>query len=125
MTKNIHKILQELTKALTVEVTKEVTTQLRKSYVNDITAILKDYLNKNEVLGGSNSGWLTLEDIATKYHISVRAVSYKCKQFDIERKQIGRHNLVNETQFLKAHDRPMEKPQFLKQKSLQSSCQDG
>lgn len=116
MSKSISKILYELEKALTVEVTNKVTVLLRETYVNDVTAIIKDYLNKNEVLGVNQTGWLTLNDIAKKYHISVRAVSYKCKQFDVERKQVGRHNLVNEAQFLKAHDRPMEKPKFLQKR---------
>jgi hypothetical protein len=49
-----------------------------------------------------------------KYNVSRKTVNNKCTQFELERKQVGRHNLVNELEFLKAHDKPAEKPSFLR-----------
>ena len=114
MSPNLHKILKAFAKELTVEVTKHVTEQLRESYVVDITAIVKDCLNNNEIYKGSGAGFLTIEAICLKYKVSRKTVNNKCTQFEVERKQVGRHNLVNEIEFLKAHDKPAEKPIFLK-----------
>lgn len=114
MSPNLNKILKAFSKELAAEVTKMVTEQLRESYVADITAIVKDCLNNNELYKGSEVGFLTIEAICLKYKVSRKTVNNKCTQFAVERKQVGRHNLVNELQFLKAHDRPAEKPNFLK-----------
>lgn len=114
MSPNLHKILKALAKELTASVTEQVTQKLRETYVVDITAIVKECLNNNEIYKGSGAGFLTIEAICEKYKVSRKTVNNKCTQFAVERKQVGRHNLVNELQFLKAHDRPAEKPNFLK-----------
>ncbi|MES2138266.1 MAG: hypothetical protein V4511_01060 [Bacteroidota bacterium] len=114
MSPNLDKILKAFAKELTVEVTKQVTERLRDSYVADVTAIVKDCLNNDEIYKGSGGGFLTIEAICLKYKVSRKTVNNKCTQFAVERKQVGRHNLVNELQFLKAHDKPAEKPNFLK-----------
>lgn len=115
MSDRLNKIIKELTKELRSEITIMVRTELRTSLVSDITTIVKECLNNDELHNTKNSGgWITIDDCAEKYHISTRAVGSKIKQFNISRKKIGRHKLLNELEFLTAHDRPMEKPKFLK-----------
>ncbi len=114
MTPNLNKILNALAKELAVDVAKKVTEQLRESYVADVTAIVKECLNSDEIYKSSGVGFLTIEAICLKYKVSRKTVNNKCTQFAVERKQVGRHNLVNELQFVRAHDRPTEKPSFLK-----------
>ena len=111
---NLHKILKALAKELTIEVTNQVTEKLRGSYVADITAIVKECLSNDEIYKSSGVGFLTIEAICLKYKVSRKTVNNKCTQFELERKQVGRHNLVNELEFLKAHDKPAEKPSFLR-----------
>ena len=99
----------QYTKELTVDVAKQVTEQLRESYVADVTAIVKDYLNKNELYTNSEGGWITRAAAAKKYQMSVKTVGDKLKLFKdgvnkIERKKMGRHTMLNEKQFLKAFD---------------------
>lgn len=113
MTPNLNKILRVLVKELTVQVTYEVTKQVRESYVSDVTAIVKECINNSDIKLASNGGWITIEDCATKYHLSRKTVGFKCKLFGIKRKQLGKHKLLNEEQFLEAHNKPMEKPKFL------------
>lgn len=114
MTPQLHKILKALAKELAVEVTKTVTEQLRESYVQDVTAIVKEQLRNDEVLQDSMLGYLTIEALVKKYEVSRQTVSEKCRLFKIERKKSGRNKLVNERQFLDAMQRPVEKPKFLK-----------
>ncbi len=115
MSPNLHKILIALAKELTSEVAKKVTDQLRVSLVGDITAIVKECLNNDELYKSSATGvWITIQDCATKYHTSRKTINNKCTLFNVSRKWIGRHNLLNEQEFLNAHDRPMGKPDFLK-----------
>jgi hypothetical protein len=116
MSPELNKILKALTKELAVEVTRTVTEQLRESYVSDVTAIVKDCLNSNTIYQNSGTGFLTIDAICLKYKVSRKTVNNKCTLFQVQRKQIGKHKLVNELQFVQAHDRPAEKPNFLKKK---------
>ncbi|CAN5536713.1 hypothetical protein BH10BAC1_BH10BAC1_16700 [soil metagenome] len=85
------------------------------SLVRDITTIVTECLNNDKLYNAVTSGvWITINDCADKYHLSTRSVGSKIKQFNISRKRIGQHKLLNEAEFVKAHDRPMEKPAFLK-----------
>lgn len=118
MTPQIQKILKALAKELTIEVTKKVTERLRESYVEDITGIVKDCLKNDEIYKGTETGFLTIEAICEKYKVSRKTVTNKCTLFEVERRRIGKHNLVNELQFFKAHDNPAEKPQFLKDRDI-------
>ena len=116
MSPNLHKILKALAKELTASVTEQVTQKLRETYVVDVTAIVKECFNNDEIYKGSGVGFLTIEAICEKYKVSRKTVSNKCTLFEVERKRVGRHNLLNELEFLKAHDRPVEKPKFLNNK---------
>lgn len=116
MTPNLHNILKALVKELALEVTKQVTEKLRESYVNDITGIVKECLNKNEFYKGSETGFITIEAVMEKYKTSRKTVWYYCKTFNVTRKKVGTHKLVNELEFFKAFDNPAKKPDFLKDK---------
>lgn len=113
MSPNLHSILKAFAKELISEVTAKVTEQLRETYVNDITTIVKSCLNKVEIYKGTNTGFLPIATLCNKYKVSRKTVNNKCTLFGVGRKRVGRHNLVNEQQFLDAHDRPVEKPKFL------------
>ena len=113
MSLNLHKILKALAKELTVEVTNLVTQQLRESYVEDVTGIVKQCLNNDEIYKSSGVGYLTIQAVCEKYKVSRKTVTDKCTLFGIERKKSGKHRLVNEVQFLDALQRPVEKPKFL------------
>ena len=125
MTPELNKILKALAKELTAEVTKQVTERLRESYVADVTAIVKDCLQKNEFLTDAGSGYLTIEAISKKYEVSRKTVTDKCRQFKegaykIGRKWVHGHNTVNEKQYVEACDYSSRKfkPKFLtKQKA--------
>lgn len=97
--------------------------QLRGIIVDDVTAIVKETLQKNVLYSTINAGggWITIEDACKKYKVSRKTVTDKCKifqkgQFMIERKWVGKHNLLNEQQFLKACEQKSGKvvPKFLK-----------
>lgn len=108
MSQKINDILKALTKELGKEVNRQMVDQLRKTYVEDITAIVKDCLNRNELYSSSGE-WITIKHIAKKYHLSLRTVGDHCTMFKsgqhkIERKWIGRHNMINEKQFIAAFD---------------------
>ena len=114
LTNNLNNLLKALVIELTSEITRSVTEQLRKSYVEDITGIVKECLRNDETYRNAGVGFLTANAICEKYKISRTTVSYKCRVFMVERKRVGRHNLINELQFLKTFDKPGEKPKFLK-----------
>lgn len=123
MTTQLHKILLAFAKELEASVTEKVTTRLRESYVADITAIVKDCLNKNELYLNSGDGWIAIQDASSKYRIGRKAIGEMCRlfkegTFKIERKWIGRHNMLNEKQFLAAFDQKARKtkPKFLNRK---------
>jgi hypothetical protein len=118
MTPNLHKILKAFAKELTLEVTKEVTQRLRESYVDDVSAIVKEYLKSNEVYSNSGAKWISLANAAKNYGMSIKSVGRKCQlfktgEYQIERKWIGGHNMLNEAQFLEACTVKMGKPKFL------------
>lgn len=119
MNQNLHKILAVLAKELTAEVTKNVTDRLRETYVEDVKAIVKEYINNNGVYSNSASGWITLNQVAKKYEMTIKSIGRKCLLFktgknQIDRKWVGKHNMLNEAQFLAACDIKMGKPEFLK-----------
>ena len=115
MSDKLNKIIKELAKELKSEIIAKVRNELRLALVGDITTIVTECLNNDKLYNAAAVGvWITIDDCAQKYRISTRSVGSKIKQFNISRKKIGQHKLLNEAEFLKAHDRPMEKPQFLK-----------
>lgn len=123
MTPQLHKILVAFAKELETSVTEKVTQRLRESYEVDITAIVNTCLNKNELISNSGGGWLTINDAITKYRISRKTVTEMCRLFKngdfiIERKWVGKHNLLNEKQFLAAFDQKgrKAKPAFINRK---------
>lgn len=118
MTPEINKIVKAFAKALTTEVTKTVTEQLRESYVADVTAIVKECLRNDEIIKNSGIGYLTIDSLSKKYNVSRKTVGDKCRIFNIERKKSGRMKLVNEKEFLEAMQRPVEKPKFLRSKNV-------
>ncbi len=108
MSQKLNEILKALAKELAKEVNRQVVDQLRKTYVQDITSIVKDCLNRNE-LHSHSAEWVSIKTICQKYQISIRTVGEHCTMFKngqhkIERKWIGRHNMINEKQFIKAFD---------------------
>ena len=113
MTPALQKILKALAKELTVQVTKDVTAQLRESYVADVTAIVKTCIRNDEVLQDSGIGFMTIKALCEKYDVSRQTVSTKCKDFKIERKKAGLNKLVNERQFFDAMQYPTYVPKFL------------
>lgn len=113
MTPAIQKILKSLVKELKSEIASEIRRELRESLEADIVSIVKEVMNSDDLKNSINAGWLTIADLGKKYHISRKTISLKCNLFKVARKQVGRHNLVNETEFLAAHDKPMERPKFL------------
>lgn len=123
MTANMQKILLAFAKEIEVTVTEKVTQRLRDSYVQDITAIVKECLNKNDLYSNSSAGWITIKEVAKKYKLSLRTVGDHCTLFKegehkIERKWVGRHNMINEKQFLEAFGKKGRKPRpdFLNKK---------
>lgn len=51
--------------------------------------------------------FLTIKDAANKYKLSIRTVGEHCTlfkdgEYKIERKWVGRHNMINEKQFMEA-----------------------
>lgn len=81
---------------------------MRETYVQDITAIVKDCLNRNELYSNS-AEWVTIKHISKKYSLSIRTIGQHCSVFKhglhkIERKWIGRHHMINEKQFVAAFD---------------------
>ena len=99
--------LKLVSKELTAEVTKNVTEQLRESYVDDVTAIVKECLQKSEFLVDAGSGYITIEALCKKYGVSRKTVTDKCRQFkegayQITRKWVNGHNTVNEKQYVEA-----------------------
>ena len=124
MTPQLHKSLLAFVKEIEASVTERVTQKLRESYVQDVTAIVKDCLNKHELYSNNGAGWITIKDASVKYKMSVRAVGQHCNlfkggDFKIERKWVGRHNMLNEKQFINAYDHKCRKskPEFLKRKN--------
>ena len=115
MSDKLTKIIKELAKELKSEITAAVRSELRVSLVGDITTLVTECLNNDKLYNATANGvWITIDDCAKKYSISTRSVGSKIKQFNVSRKRIGQHKLLNEAEFVKAHDRPMEKPAFLK-----------
>ena len=125
MTPELNKIFKALEKELTAIVTKQVTAQLRESYVEDVKAIVKDCLKNNDFINEAGSGFITIEALSKKYGVSRKTVTDKCKQFKegflkIERKWVNGHHTVNEKQYVEACDYSSrkEKPKFIsKQKA--------
>lgn len=123
MTPQLHKILIALAKELEASVTEKVTQRLRDSYVQDITAIVSEVLNKTERYINSNICWITIQDAGIKYKLSRKAIGRMCKlfkegAFKIDRKWIGKHNMLNEQQFIQSFDKKgrKSKPRFLTRK---------
>lgn len=108
--KRIDEIIKDFVDRIVVETKKE----LRNTYVQDVQQIVKEQLDKNQVYQGAGSGFLTIEAICEKYKVSRQMVSGKCAEFKVERKKVGKKNLVNEAQFLDACQNPSPKPAFLK-----------
>jgi hypothetical protein len=101
---------------LAKEVNRQIIDHLRETYVADITAIVKDCLKRDELYSHS-SEWMTIQDATKRYHISRKSIGEHCRDFKtgphkIERKQIGRHNMINEQQFLAAYDFKKKKPKL-------------
>jgi len=125
MTANMQKILLAFAKEIEASVTEKVTKRMRESYVQDITEIVKECLNKNELYSNSSAGWITIKDIAKKYKLSIRTVGEHCTMFKdgeykIERKWVGRHNMINEKQFMEAFGKKgrLPRPEFLNRKKV-------
>ena len=122
MTPKLYKIINSLIKELEISITEKVTKKLRETYVDDIRSIIKDCLRSDELLKSTSSGeWITIQDASSKYKMSKRAIGNKCRLFKegtykIERKWVGKHNLINEKQFLLACEQKEGKvvPKFLK-----------
>lgn len=124
MTHELNKIFKDLTKELSADVTNKVTERLRESYVADVTAIVKDLLQKNDFLEDAGSGFITIEALCKKYGVSRKTVTDKCKQFKegflkIERKWVNGHHTVNEKQYVEAcdHSSRKEKPKFISKRN--------
>lgn len=124
MSINLQKILKALAKELTVEVTKMVTEQLRETYVQDITTIVKDCLNNSQLIQDSLNGYITIEALCKKLGRSRTTITSKCTQFPegsslgISRKLVNGKNLVNEKEYIEASNYSSRKfkPKFANQK---------
>lgn len=114
MARHISEIIKELVTSLSEEVKSELKKELRDSYVQDVKQIVKEELKNDVVYQGAGSGFLTIEAICDKYKVSRQTVHNKCSQFHVERKQVGKHKLVNEAQFLVACEQPAPKLSFIK-----------
>lgn len=113
---NLEKIVHSLVKELKTAITQDVLKKLREVLPTDIASIVKEIL-VNEPRATSLESWLTIDDICKKYHVSRTHVGDICRTFEVSRKRMGKHNLVNENEYMDAHDRPMNKPVFLKRKN--------
>lgn len=122
---NLHKVLLTLAKEIETIVTQKVTDRLRASYEADITKIVKECLNHNDLYTNSAGGWITIKNVAKKYNLSIRTVGehltlFKTGEHMIERKWVGRHNMINEKQFMEAFGKKGRKPRpaFLNRKKI-------
>lgn len=123
ISQGLNKILKDLATELTVEVTKVVTERLRDSYEEDVTAIVKDWLSKDDAYRDAGVGFMSIEALAKKYETSRRTVNEKCRifkegDFKIERKWVAGKNLVNERQWVEACGQKAGRavPKFLRDK---------
>ena len=119
MTPQINKILKTLAKELAFEVTKIVTQQLRKTYVNDITEIVKETLKTDEFKSnGDDESWITRNQAAKKYDVSTKTIDNHLKLFEagifkIDRLNMFGQNMINEKQFIESFKHKRNKPKFL------------
>ncbi|MBL0329051.1 MAG: hypothetical protein IPP64_06455 [Bacteroidetes bacterium] len=65
-------------------------------------------------LFGSATGFLSMEQIQKKYHISKATICKKCKKHKVERLISGKYKLINEFQFLEALKQKEDAPAFIK-----------
>lgn len=110
----LNKILRELSKELANEVSREVKDEMRAYLWTEIRTAIKDVLIKEEISLGSATGFLSMEQIQKKYHISKATICKKCKKHKVERLISGKYKLINEFQFLEALKQKEDAPAFIK-----------
>lgn len=110
----LDKILQEFGKNLLAITIRTAKKEMREEQNHEIESIVKDCLKKNQVYQESGSGFLTVKKLAEKYNVSEKTIARKCKEFNVERKQVGKNKLVNELEFLKACEQPSAIPACFK-----------
>ena len=109
----LNKILRELSQELVNEVSREVKDEMRAYLWTEIRTAIKDVLKKEEISLGSATGFLSMEQIQKKYHLSKTSICKKCKKYKVERLISGKYKLINEFQFLEALKQKEETPVFL------------
>lgn len=107
-------ILKQLAEEITTNVTKAVKAEMRETIVSDLTAIVKEEINKDQVYSNSSAGFITVTALSEKYKVSKVTISNKCKIFKVDRIKVGKQKLVNEAQFLTACQEPTSRLSFLK-----------
>ena len=108
----LNKILRELSKELAIEVGREVKNEMRAYLWGEMRTTIKDVLKKEEITIGSSSGFLSMDQIQKKYHVSKATICKKCKKYKVERLSSGKYKLINELQFLEALKQKEEAPTF-------------
>lgn len=106
----LEEILQKLAKQITEDAVKIAKQEIRETRVSDIELIVKECLKKEPIYQESGAGYLTIDKICEKYKVSKMTVHRKCIEFKVERKRVGKHNLINELEFLKACAQPSSRP---------------
>jgi hypothetical protein len=124
ITNKINKILKELSKELIIEVSREVKDEMRAYLWGEIRGAIKDVLKKEEITLGSSTGFLSMEQIQKKYHVSKATICKKCKKYNVERLNSGKYKLINEFQFLEALKQKEEAPTFFNKENIKLSNPD-
>lgn len=109
----LNKILRELSKELVNEVSREVKDEMRAYLWGEIRTAIKDVLKREELTLGSATGYLSMEQIQQKYHLSKATICKKCKKHHVERLNSGKYKLINECQFIEALKQKEDAPIFL------------
>lgn len=108
----LNKILRELSKELAIEVSREVKDEMRAYLWGEMRTTIKDVLKREEISIGSSTGFLSMDQIQEKYHVSKATICKKCKKYNVERLNSGKYKLINEFQFLEALKQKEEAPTF-------------
>lgn len=105
-------ILQELSKELVKDVSREVKDEMRIYLWEELRIVIKDVLKKEEISLNSKTGYLSMKQIQEKYHVSKTTIIKKCKKYRVQRLSSGKYKLINEFEFLESLKQKEEAPSF-------------
>lgn len=111
----LNKILKELSQEIVKEISRDVKDEMRAYLWGELRIAIKDVLKKEEISLNSQAGYLSMEQIQKKYHISKTSICKKCRKYKVQRLSSGKYKLINEFQFIESLKQKEDFPLFISQ----------